>query len=140
MISAPHSSLLTNSTTHESVNQSSYVDDSIMSSNTICAASSANMSYIQYFGGRTKKSAAKHCPRKPLPGYDKLPRMHPNSSLTVSTTITTLEKERRITMLEYERNRVKQYKYLNSHGFFGRHKKRASRPQPQPRPAKIQSS
>ena len=60
--------------------------------------------------------------------------MHPSSSPSVSTTITTLEEERRITMLEYERNRVKQYKYLNSHKFFGTRKKSASRPQPQPRP------
>ena len=121
--SAPHSSVSTNSATHEVGNQFSYVDDSIMSSNSVCC-----------FSGRTKKSAAKRCPRKLLPGYDKLPRMHPNSSPSVSTTITTLENERRITMLEYERNRVKQYNYLNSHGFFGRRKKRASRPQPQPRP------
>ena len=110
MTSAPHSSVLTDSTTHKLVYQSSYVNDTIMSSNTICAASSANMFYINYFDGRTKKSAAKHCPRKPLPGYDKLPRMHPNSSLSVSTNITMLENERYITMLEYERNRVKQYK------------------------------
>ena len=81
MTSAPHSSLLTNSTTHKLVDQSSYVDDTIMSSNTICAASSANVSHIQYFSGHTKKSAVKYCPRKLLPGYDKLPRIHPNSSL-----------------------------------------------------------
>ena len=67
MNSAPHSWVSTNSATHKVVNQFSYVDDSIMLSNS-----------VRYFGGRTKKSAAKRRPRKPLPGYDKLPRMHPN--------------------------------------------------------------
>ena len=67
MTSAPHSSVSTNSATHEVGNQFSYVDDSIMSSNS-----------VRCFSGRTKKSAAKRRPRKPLPGYDKLPRMHPN--------------------------------------------------------------
>ena len=79
MTSAPHSSVLTNSTTHELVNQSSYLDDTIMSSNTICAASSANMSHMKYFGGHTKKSAAKRHPRTPPPGYVKPPRMSANS-------------------------------------------------------------
>ena len=66
--SAPHSSVSTNSATHQVCNQFSYVDDSIMSSNSVC-----------YFGGRTKKSVAKRCPKPHPPGYVKPPRMRPNS-------------------------------------------------------------
>ena len=56
MTSAPHSSVSTNSATHEVGNQFSYVDDSIMSSNS-----------VRCFSGRTKKSAAKHRPRPKSP-------------------------------------------------------------------------
>ena len=66
--SAPHSSVSTNSATHKVGNQFSYVDDSIMSSNS-----------VRYFGGRTKKLAAKRRPRRPPPGYVKPPRMSVNS-------------------------------------------------------------
>ena len=62
MTSAPHSSVSTNSTTHKLVNQLSYVDDSIMSSNSVCC-----------FGGRKKRFAAKYCP-KPKP-----PRPNPDA-------------------------------------------------------------
>ena len=61
--SAPHSSVSTNSATHEVGNQFSYVDDSIMSSNSVPS-----------FGGRRKRFAAKYCP-KPKP-----PRPNPDAS------------------------------------------------------------
>ena len=62
--SAPHSSVSTNSATHQVCNQFSYVDDSIMSSNSVC-----------YFGGRKKRLAAKYCPKPRPPGYVQPPRM-----------------------------------------------------------------
>ena len=60
--SAPHSSVSTNSATHEVGNQFSYVDDSIMSSNS-----------VRSFGGRRNRFAAKYCP-KPKP-----PRPNPDA-------------------------------------------------------------
>ena len=66
IISAPHSSVSTNSATHKVGNQFSYVDDSIMSSNSVCC-----------FDGRKKRFAAKYRPKpKPCPpGYVPPPRM-----------------------------------------------------------------
>ena len=54
--SAPHSSVSTNSATHEVGNQFSYVDDSIMSSNS-----------VRSFGGRRNRFAAKYRPRPKSP-------------------------------------------------------------------------
>ena len=64
--SAPHSSVSTNSATHEVGNQFSYVDDSIMSSNS-----------VRSFGGRKNRFAAKYRPKPkpPPPGYVPPPRM-----------------------------------------------------------------
>ena len=56
MTSAPHSSVSTNSATHEVGNQFSYVDDSIMSSNS-----------VRSFGGRRNRFAAKYRPRPKSP-------------------------------------------------------------------------
>ena len=54
--SAPHSSVSTNSATHEVGNQFSYVDDSIMSSNS-----------VRSFGGRRNRFAAKYRPKPKSP-------------------------------------------------------------------------
>ena len=61
--SAPHSSVSTNSATHEVGNQFSYVDDSIMSSNS-----------VRSFGGRRNRFAAKYHPKA------KPPRPNPDAS------------------------------------------------------------